>query len=232
MVQASLQYDEAGEAGGALTQDGQPGPDISAAEPEVTGTTTAEIVELVDRISRGEAGGMEELYSRFERGVRLYLARHLGSQDLDDKVHDTFVVVVQAIQRGELREPERLMGFIRTVVKRQVAGHIDRAVQSRTSRVELEHGVSVSDLHNDPEVEAIARQQEVIVEKVLRSIPQRDREILTRFYLMEQTQEQICEQMGLSETQFRLLKSRAKARFGVLGKKTLTRRKKILRGST
>jgi RNA polymerase sigma-70 factor (ECF subfamily) len=49
----------------------------------------------------------------------------------------------------------------------------------------------------------------------------RDREILTRFYLDEQTQEKICEDMSLTETQFRLLKSRAKARFGELGKRKL-----------
>jgi RNA polymerase sigma-70 factor (ECF subfamily) len=49
----------------------------------------------------------------------------------------------------------------------------------------------------------------------------RDREILTRFYLDEQTQEQICGEMNLTETQFRLLKSRAKARFGELGRRKL-----------
>jgi hypothetical protein len=42
--------------------------------------------------------------------------------------------------------------------------------------------------------------------------------------LNEQTQEQICEDMDLSETQFRLLKSRAKARFGDLGRKKLQQR--------
>jgi DNA-directed RNA polymerase specialized sigma subunit len=59
--------------------------------------------------------------------------------------------------------------------------------------------------------------------KVLRGISRRDREILTRFYLYEQTQEQICDEMNLTETQFRLLKSRAKARFGELGRRRLTR---------
>jgi len=49
-------------------------------------------------------------------------------------VHDTFVIVVQAIRKGELREPERLMGFVRTVVRRQVAAQIDHAVQSAESR--------------------------------------------------------------------------------------------------
>jgi DNA-directed RNA polymerase specialized sigma subunit len=54
---------------------------------------------------------------------------------------------------------------------------------------------------------------------VLRSVSRRDREILDRFYVQEQTQEQICEEMGLSYNQFRLLKSRAKARFGELGRR-------------
>jgi len=73
------------------------------------------------------------------------------------------------------------------------------------------------------------RQHEQVAEAVLRGVSDRDREILTRFYLMEQTQQEICDGMSLSETQFRLLKSRAKARFGELGKKTLLRRKFIER---
>jgi hypothetical protein len=39
--------------------------------------------------------------------------------------------------------------------------------------------------------------------------------------LKEQPQEQICREMDLTETQFRLLKSRAKAKFGEIGKKKL-----------
>jgi len=168
---------------------------------------------------------MEELYRVFSRGVRFYLCRQLGPQDLDDKVHDTFLIVVQAIQKGELREPERLMGFVRTVVRRQVAAQIDRSVQSRREQAEMNSSAVVSDHRNTPEEAAILRQHEQVAESVLRSVSGRDREILTRFYLMEQTQQEICDGMKLSETQFRLLKSRAKARFGELGRKTLSRRK-------
>ena len=60
--------------------------------------------------------------------------------------------------------------------------------------------------------------------RILKSLPQRDREILIRFYLHEQRPEQICEDMNLSETQFRLIKSRAKARFGELGKRRMSKR--------
>ena len=54
------------------------------------------------------------------------------------------------------------------------------------------------------------------------ALSERDRDILIRFYLKEQPQEQICKEMALTETQFRLLKSRAKAKFGEIGRKKLT----------
>jgi len=178
-------------------------------------------VELVDRIRAGTTDGMEELYALFSRGIRFYLVRQLGPQDLEDKIHDTFVVVVQAIRRGELREPSRLMGFVRTIVRRQVAAHIDKLVQSRKEQTEVDNSVRLTDPSTNPEESAIFTQRKALIHRVLSEIPSRDREILTRFYLEEQSQEQICAEMNLSDTQFRLLKSRAKARFGELGKKRL-----------
>ncbi len=185
--------------------------------------STPDWAALVARIHAGDSSGMEQLYAIFSRGIRYYLCRQLGPQDLDDKVHDTFLIVVQAIRRGELREPERLMGFVRTVVRRQVAAHIDRCVQTRKEHTDLETGFTVSDRRNNPEEDAIARQRREIMRKVLSSVSRRDRDILTRFYLLGESQEQICAGMGLTETQFRLLKSRAKARFGELGKRRLDR---------
>lgn len=195
--------------------------DPSGSSPATAGTHW---VDLVERIKTEDQSGMEELYRVFSRGVRFYLCRQLGPQDLEDKVHDTFLIVVQAVRRGELREPERLMGFVRTVVRRQVAAHIDQAVHSRRQQVGIENGTIVVDLNRNPEQTASQQQHEQIAKRVLHSIAKRDREILTRFYLLEQSQDQICAQMNLTETQFRLLKSRAKARFGELGKRRLGRR--------
>jgi RNA polymerase sigma-70 factor, ECF subfamily len=181
-------------------------------------------VELVERIRTGKSDGMEELYQLFSKGIRFYLCRQLGPQELDDKVHDTFVVVVLAIRRGELREPERLMGFVRTIVRRQVAAHIDKVVHSRREQIELDSNVRVADPRDNPEQSAIFHERTGLIRRVLRELSGRDREILTRFYLHEQSQDQICSEMALTETQFRLLKSRAKARFGELGKKKLAQK--------
>ncbi len=176
---------------------------------------------LVAQIKAGDDAGMEQLYKLFSRGIRYYLCRQLGPQELEDKVHDTFLIVVNAIKRGDLREPERLMGFVRTVVRRQVAAYIETAVTTRRDQMDLETGVAVADKKQNPEQEAIGREKAALMKSALEALSQRDREILVRFYLKEQPQEQICREMDLSETQFRLLKSRAKAKFGEIGKKKL-----------
>jgi RNA polymerase sigma-70 factor (ECF subfamily) len=175
---------------------------------------------LVCRIRDGDPLAMAELYGIFAKGIRYFLLRNLGPDDLDDKVHDCFVIVTQAIRNGDLREPERLMGYVRTVVKRQIAASIDNAVQQRRTRVDFEDTLfAMSDWRDNPENNVMARQREEIARKVLKSVSRRDRDILNRFYVLEQSQEQICADMGLSYNQFRLLKSRAKARFGELGKR-------------
>jgi RNA polymerase sigma-70 factor (ECF subfamily) len=176
---------------------------------------------LVNQIKAGEETGMEQLYKLFSRGIRYYLCRQLGPQELEDKVHDTFLIVVNAVRRGDLREPERLMGFVRTVVRRQVAAYIEQAVHNRREQADLETGITVADRKQNPEQEAMVRQKAELMESALLALSERDREILVRFYLKEQPQEQICREMDLTETQFRLLKSRAKAKFGEIGKKKL-----------
>ena len=179
---------------------------------------------LVDRVRAGDPSGLEELYAVFAKGVRFFLWRQIGPQDLDDKVHDVFLIITPSIQRGELREPERLMGYIRTIVRRQVAAHIEAAVKSRRNYLPIEMESSISDRLPDPERMVIARENYEVAMRVLNGLPERDREVLARFYLKEQPALEICREMGLTETQFRLIKSRAKARYGKLGQRRLALR--------
>jgi RNA polymerase sigma-70 factor (ECF subfamily) len=176
---------------------------------------------LVRRILNGEAAAIEELYAIFARGVRFFLLRNLGPEELDDKVHDCFVIVLQAIHDGDIRDPARLMGYVRTVVKRKIVASIDYAVQQRRTRVDLEGSLGLlSDRREDPERGMSSRQEIEIARKVFEEgVSGRDREILQRFYVLEQSQDRIRADMDLSSNQFRLLKSRAKARFGEFGRR-------------
>jgi RNA polymerase sigma-70 factor (ECF subfamily) len=194
-------------------------------KPQVTAGPEAGLSDLVHRVREGDPSGMEDLYRMFLTGVRFYLCRQLGPQDLEDKVHDIFLIIAQSIQRGDLREPDRLMGYVRTIVRRQVAAYIDRAVQSRRSYADLGFGMTLSDQQPNPEGRLIADENTAMALRILNSLHKRDREVLVRFYLREQNPDEICRDMGLTETQFRLIKSRAKARFGELGKRRMAQRK-------
>ena len=185
---------------------------------------TIDWASLVARIREGDEGAMEELYYRFGRGIRYSFFRHLGPQDLDDKIHDTFLIVVQAIRRGELRDPERLMGFVRTVVRRQVAAHIEDAVHARRDETPIEPMTPILDRAHTAEERLLWQEQVNLMMGTLESMPARDRELLTRFYLQDQSQAEICSEMNLTETQFRLFKSRAKARFGERGRRRVERK--------
>ena len=213
-------------ANDTISEPETPEPVLSHPDPvrepsDRTSLSPAEWGLLVEQIKGGEDAGMEQLYKLFSKGIRYYLCRQLGPQELEDKVHDTFLIVVNAIKRGDLREPERLMGFVRTVVRRQVAAYIENAVHTRRDQADLESGVSVVDRTHNPEQKAMIREKAALMKSSLEALCDRDRDILVRFYLLEQSQEQICGEMSLSETQFRLLKSRAKAKFGEIGRKKL-----------
>src|SRR5262249_39679921 len=147
--------------------------------------------DLVERIQADDPAALEELYRVFTTGIRFYLCRQLGPQDLDDKVHDAFLTITHSIRRGDLREPERLMGYVRTIVRRQVAGYIGAAVDARRNVIDPDHGPVLRDHHPDPERKVIERENVDVAMRVLNSLPVRDREILMRFYLKEQTPRQI-----------------------------------------
>ncbi len=180
--------------------------------------------EMVDRVKANDPQGLEDLYVFFAKGARFYFCRHLGLDELDDRVHDSFLMVVESIKRGELREPERLMGFIRTILRRQVASYVRGAVEGRRDYAQLDaESEYCLDFRGCPEERIIDLETVDIMERVMRGMTIREREILTRFYLLEQPPEQICQEMHINLTQFRLMKSRAKGRFGAMGRRSILR---------
>jgi len=208
-------------AGEATPQDSLKADRAVAEQSNYNPSPDASWKDVVARIQQGDQSAMEQLYATFAKGIRFFLCRQLGTQELDDRVHDTFLIVVQAIQCRELREPERLMGFVRTVVRRQVAAYIEKAINIRRDHVDIEIDLRIADSRHDPERSIAWKEKVEFMREILAGLSARDREILTRFYLREEAQEGICAEMNLSETQFRLLKSRAKARFGTLGRRRL-----------
>lgn len=134
--------------------------------------------------------------------------------------------MLQALRNGELREPERLMGFVRTIVHRQIAGYIKQVVRRRGREdTDGDHAVdSALDARRNPEQACAFAEKVKVMKQVLREMPDREREVLVRFYVYEHSQARICADLELSDTQFRLVKSRAKDRAAALTRRGQRRR--------
>jgi RNA polymerase sigma-70 factor, ECF subfamily len=179
---------------------------------------------VVDQIQQGDPAGEEALYRNLVGGARLFLQRRLGTLDIEDKVHDLFLTIVDTIRRGEIREPERLMGFVRTVLNRQLNLEVSRVIRSRETTAGIEAADRLSGSGPTPEQQTLGNEKIAIMKQVLREMSDRDFEVLTRSYIREQPAERICADMGLTPTQFQLLKSRAKARLSELMRRKLARK--------
>jgi RNA polymerase sigma-70 factor (ECF subfamily) len=179
---------------------------------------------VVDQIQQGDPAGEEALYQNLVGGARLFLQRRLGTPDVEDKVHDLFLTIVDTIRRGEIREPERLMGFVRTVLYRQLNLEVSRVIRSRETTSGIEAADRLSGSGPTPEQQTLGNEKIAIMKQVLREMSGRDFEVLTRSYIREQPAERICADMGLTTTQFQLLKSRAKARLSELIRRKLARK--------
>ena len=74
--------------------------------------------ELVARILAGEKAAESELVQRYSRGVSIILHRATGDQSLsEDLSQETFQLTLEKIRGGDIREPEKLSGFICSVAR-------------------------------------------------------------------------------------------------------------------
>jgi RNA polymerase sigma factor (sigma-70 family) len=171
--------------------------------------TTSDWAGVVGKIRENDPRGMEDLYAAIAGSVPAMLRAFLthAPQTLEDDLHEILLIVLEAIQGGSLREPARLMGFVRTVARRRAVAHIRLSVAHRR-RFQL--GAEIAPSHDPSPEERFARRERL--ELLLKALRSRDREILLRFYFQEQQPGRICSEMGLTPTQFRLYKSRALAR--------------------
>jgi RNA polymerase sigma factor (sigma-70 family) len=159
----------------------------------------------MDQIQKGSVQAVIDLYWVLRQQLLPYFQRAGHRSDSEDSVHDVFVEVLRSIHSRRIRQADRLMGFVWAV-----AHHQKSAARRRSSRITNHASETVLPA---PQERAYL-DQEVRVELLIRiaELPPVDRQILTLFYLDEMPWQSICSELGLTATQFRLRKHRAKSR--------------------
>ncbi len=123
--------------------------------------------------------------------------------------------VLETLARVGHSTPPRLFSVYLTVVQRQIAAHIEGAAHA----YQMPPDGPQASAGRNARAESVLNGDTELIHKVVSELSETDREVLRRFYLSEQSPEEICREMSLTETQFRLIKSRARARFAELVKK-------------
>jgi RNA polymerase sigma factor (sigma-70 family) len=181
--------------------------------------------DLLSRVRNRENTAVDELYSVISRGILFFLRRRLPLEESRDRLHEVFLILIDAIQAGRIEDPRAFPGYAVTVAKRQAWTQI--RIRAGGRECNLEDGAMeriFADGKDDPYKILADAEQQSLLNRALGLLHPRQREVLRRFYVYEESKDQICTEMNLTETQFRLLKSRAKTRFGELGRDVLMRR--------
>ena len=174
--------------------------------------STADFERIVRLIEARDPNGFALLHDAFSEGMR-YLAGRYSPEHADDCVHDTMLIVVRQIEAGQLAEPAALPGYINTVLKRTAWKKNLRSRQSNRETAVFELAAKTRPDHRlDPHKELIEQEKVEVMQRGLSALRPIEREVLVRFYLQSETKEEICRAMGITETTFRLLKSRSKAK--------------------
>lgn len=193
---------------------------------------------IVAGIQAGDESSVEQLYLVVQKSCRRWIIKALGRDArLDDCLQDVFMTVWGAISRKELRISGSLINYIRMIAYRKMASIIHERIEERKSPgidyvmehviqhdIELPGKVSpIQDISPDPEALMLQNERRRIARQALAELRADYRDILVRFYLEEQSWQRICAEMDLTPTQYRLLKSRAKEKFGQVGKRILNK---------
>jgi RNA polymerase sigma-70 factor (ECF subfamily) len=147
-------------------------------------------------------------------GLRAQLTRVTGSADLaSDLLHDAVVTALQKLNAGEISDPGHLDGYIYRVALNHLRNH-RRKDRSRILDPQSASVVLGESEMPRPTESLEADQWAEVVKRLLQEVsPLRDRVLLVRFYLQEETKEELCHEFGLTEQHFNRVIHRARDRF-------------------
>jgi len=193
---------------------------LSLPMPEGIGATGDEPARLVARIQAGDRAAEAELVARFSHGLLLMLRHLVQNPALADDLHqETLSLVLEKIRGAEVREPEKLAGFIRSTARNLFIA--DRRKEARYRPLDdgreeeegMRPGLALADRGPAPLDRVLADEEARQVRRLLDELRyDRDRQLLFRFYLSDDSKEEICADLEIEPERFHQIVHRARER--------------------
>ena len=184
----------------------------------------ADWADWIWRITLGNQDAEEELFRRYKDGIAIIIGRIVHNEfATEDLSQETFKISLEKIRDGDVREPERLSGFICGVARNLAIDYV-RKMRRLTNQEELIDAEQIRDPQPDQFEQLWRKERAEIVRQVINEIRvDRDREVLSRYYIAEEDKDQICANLGLTSPQFNSVIFRALKRYKELFKKRFSK---------
>ena len=211
--QQQVQPHESGSAGERFSDLATPS---NRGAPTVSATSLdpASSVELARRIAAGEKEAETELVQRCSGALR-FLCRRFArvEEDAEDLFQETLMLALEKIRNREVREPERLAGFLRALAKNlSTQNYRQRRYTAESPTDILAEAADVE--QPDPLGTALVSERSTLTRQLLAALEMpRDRQVLLRYYLAEEKSSSICADLELDPDHFYRVLHRARKRY-------------------
>lgn len=180
--------------------------------------------DLVRRIAAGDHVAEGELIERYGTGLRNVIRR--WSRDpatADDLYQETLQLALEKIRRGEVREPGQIVAYLSSLAKNLSIQLYRRAEYRVQQSAEPERVARIPDPGRGQLDDLLHREENLRARRVLAELDtERDREILFRYYIAEQSTERICADLDLSADHLYRVLHRARLRYRRLFERSAT----------
>lgn len=179
------------------------------------------MADLVQRILAGDPAAETDLVQRFSRALTFLLKRLTRDEAAaEDLYQETFRLVIEKVRRGELREAERLPGFVSSLARNLFLGSARRGGRRQKWQGDSEATETAPDPAPGQLQKLLVQERARLVRQVLAEMKNdRDREILSRYYIADQDKYVICRDLQLSDLHFNRVLFRARQRYKELFEK-------------
>ena len=169
--------------------------------------------ELAAKISLGDIAVKNEFVQINYRWLLFIVRRKFAqSNNHEDIVQDTFMLVLNKLQQGKVNNHKAIMGFLRTTAI-NIGYEYLRKDKKFTSAIDQNFLDAIEDSKQDILSSIIWDDKVKYVKLVMDELKkQRDKDILIKFYFKDQNKLSICDELDLSSEHFDRVLCRAKQR--------------------
>lgn len=168
--------------------------------------------DYVSRLVEGDSNIEDHFITYFGQLLSIKLRARVRSREtIEDVRQETFARVFRILrQKGGLKHPERLGGFVNSVCNKVL---FERFREDKKYAPMSADADAWPDIRIAPDEPLVNQERKRLIEKVLSKLRRRDRELLRLVLLEEMDKEEACQRFGVSEGYLRVMLHRAMLRF-------------------